>query len=111
MLCVPLVKVVNRRPCCVYHAYLQFTEGHLVFAVFTAALSVFTLEAQVVRDVLPHHPLLALPQGARDFKEWTHVEVVLRQTGRGHRSALISTHSGVDLHLNWLETNCSISIS
>ena len=66
-----------------YHAYLQFTEGHLVFAVFTAALSVFTLEAQVVRDVLPHHPLLALPQRARDFKEWTHVEVVLRHTGGG----------------------------
>ena len=75
--------------------YLQFTEGHLVFAVFTAALSVFTLEAQVVRDVLPHHSLFTLPQGARDFKEWTHVEVVLRrmETDREEEPFIIIIHS------------------
>lgn len=58
--------------------YLKFCQWHLGHAEVTAALSVFTFPAQVFGDLLPHHPLFTFAQRTRNFKEGTHVQVVLQ---------------------------------
>lgn len=63
--------------------YLKVRERQLAHAELTAALSVFTLPAQVLGDLLPHHPLLTFTQRTWNLEEGTHVQVVLQAGGRG----------------------------
>lgn len=58
--------------------YREVRQRHLGPAELTGALSVFTLPGQVLRYLLPHHPLLAFPQRTGDLEERTHIQVVLQ---------------------------------
>lgn len=78
-------KQLNDRCVVVPDPHLQVSQRHLGHAELAGGLSVFTLPGQVVGDLLPHHPLLTLPQRTRDLEEWTHVQVVL-QTGEAGMS-------------------------
>ena len=77
----PPVQPVPNPPCCACRRemrYLKFCQRQLGQAELAAALSVFTFPVQVVRDLLPHHPLFTFTQGTRNLKEGTHVQVVLQ---------------------------------
>lgn len=56
--------------------FLQVCQAHLGHAELTGGLSVFTLPAQVVGDLLPHHSLFTFTQRTRNFKKRTDVQVV-----------------------------------
>lgn len=58
--------------------HLQVCQGHLRAAELAGGFSVFAFPAQVVGNLLPHHPLLTLSQRAGNLEERTHVQVVLQ---------------------------------
>lgn len=63
--------------------YLQVVQRHFGHTKFTGGLSVFTLPAEVVGNLFPHHSFLTFPQWTRNLEERTHVQVVL-QVRRRH---------------------------
>lgn len=58
--------------------HLQVRQRHLGVAELAGGLSVFALPAQVVGNLLSHHPLFTFSQRTGNLKERTHIQVILQ---------------------------------